>query len=80
MPFWFLWLIETKLFMQVYARVVYAGICNFGFYDKLKLKKNGLCKLMQKWFMHGYAILFFYCKLKLKKVVLCRVLQFWFLL
>ena len=34
--------------MQVYAKMVYAGLCHFCFYERLKLKKN--------WFMQVYAI------------------------
>ena len=39
--------------MQVYAKVVYAGLCDFGFYSNLKQKK-WFMQVKEKWFMQVY--------------------------
>ena len=57
--------------MQVYAKVVYAGLCHFCFYCKLKLKKENNASL----FKSGLCDFGFHCKMKLKKSGLCWFMQ-----
>ena len=63
--------------MQVNEKGVYAGLCDFGFYCKLKLKKSGLCSLCKSGLCRVMQF-WFYCKLKLKKVVYAGLCNFGF--
>ena len=70
--------------MLVYAKVMYAGLCNYSFYCKLKPENTDLCRsiklvvyagLCKKVVYAGLCDLCVYFKFKLKKVAyagLCK--------